>query len=509
MAEQQNQQDIQAGPKADSPAKAEAAQGKGVGALIRRLRGGAGHSLKSLDPNRKLMQLRTFIREFRFTKPVIIRCIIALAGAVVTLIGILIGFIAFFLDSRSRDLQNAPPLPVREEPLPPAGSNLSGPEQERFNQLFHSFSVLAEEAFLRNLGLEDADGSGSIERGTGEGYETFIQKYGNADQGFWVNTILQGAGDGLLEEAEIVNHYYLHIRYNFPDETGRVEAALREAVRKRDLPLVWMDDRSGTALKAAQAVFQKDRIPWPSGPVREDDAARLYQQLLRGLRIRGLAGDPGATGYYQLPDFTRYRAGYCFEAAQFGFWFFSLLKINALPATAMLSPTVKHQVIKFINTGGILDYFGAADPYRIPENQWRIDNPLQSLGAYYSAEAQKQRRRRNAAALYEQAVSYNKYNLTYLCSLLNTKAEDPKPNYPELIAIGEFALQNVDIQGLMLSRDIEADQIRANLELILSILIQSYSGVKDRRGFDAAARLLNEHFYNDEQVQPFLNQYRF
>ncbi|MDR1453769.1 MAG: hypothetical protein LBJ25_07350, partial [Candidatus Margulisbacteria bacterium] len=63
-----------------------------------------------------------------------------------------------------------------------------------FSLKLNSFSPLAEKAFLPNLGLNDRNRNGTIDRGAGEGYEEFAAKYGEADTGFAINGIVQGAG---------------------------------------------------------------------------------------------------------------------------------------------------------------------------------------------------------------------------------------------------------------------------------------------------------------------------
>ena len=105
-----------------------------------------------------------------------------------------------------------------------------------------SFSPL-EQIYNRNLGLEDKNNNGTIDKGAGEGYEEFITKYGNADRGFFINGIVQGAGNGKLEINEIVNHYYdvIRINPNFTAETEAIDREVERYLRDNNVADVWLD----------------------------------------------------------------------------------------------------------------------------------------------------------------------------------------------------------------------------------------------------------------------------
>ncbi|MDR2429179.1 MAG: hypothetical protein LBD62_05165, partial [Candidatus Margulisbacteria bacterium] len=139
------------------------------------------------------------------------------------------------------------------------------------------FSPIAQAAFLRNLGLEDKNRNGVIDRGAGEGYEGFIARYGNADTGFFINGITQGAGNGKLEENEIINHYYLNIRFKNSAETEAVESEVSAYIYANNIPLVWQDDERGTALNAVNRVLGEG---WNEKVVTEDEAARMFRQVI-------------------------------------------------------------------------------------------------------------------------------------------------------------------------------------------------------------------------------------
>ncbi|MDR2431600.1 MAG: hypothetical protein LBD99_05050 [Candidatus Margulisbacteria bacterium] len=364
------------------------------------------------------------------------------------------------------------------------------------------FSPLARKAFLPHLGLEDKNGNGAIDRGAGEGYEQFIARYGNADIGFFINGVIQGANNGRLEENEIVNHYYINIRFKnpFQIETNNVERDLTAEIRRSGLPLVWLDN-GGTAMNAVNRILGagwRDRTP------SEDEAIRMFQRVINTLNIRGLSGDPNNTGYYTLPEFLNRRTGYCFEIAQFGFWFFSQLRVNAITVTTALKPDLVHAVIKLFNPPKVFDYINISTLYETSISQWSNFNPIQSIGEYYAAGTIRSHSLHNA----EKATIYNKYNIPTVAVLMDKYLDQLNPDYNEIIAIGEFILENISIEDIAYSKNLRNNEINDNLERILADLIISYSTTKNRRGFNKIASLLNRYFSNDPSIRPFIEKYR-
>jgi len=217
------------------------------------------------------------------------------------------------------------------------------PASVPISRQIRSFSPMAQ-IYLTYLGLEDRNGNGVIDRSEGEGYEGFIEKYGNADVGFYLNGITQGAQNGRLEENEILNHYYLNIRFKpeFETETAAIEYAVKSYVHANKLPLVWLDDRQSTVMRAVSLILG---IGWQDKKVSESAAVEMWKQVTYSMDFEGLPSDPDKTGYCLLPEFINRKRGYCFEIAEFGFWFFSQLKINALVVTTALSPGLIHAVI--------------------------------------------------------------------------------------------------------------------------------------------------------------------
>jgi len=130
------------------------------------------------------------------------------------------------------------------------------PAPASISQQLRSFSPMAQ-IYLKHLGLADRNSNGVIDKGENEGYEVFTAKYGNADVGFHANRVLCGANNGKLEEPEIVNHYFLNIRFAaaFERETAAIEDEVKKFVYTHDLPLVWMDDEQGTVMKAVNRIL--------------------------------------------------------------------------------------------------------------------------------------------------------------------------------------------------------------------------------------------------------------
>jgi len=155
----------------------------------------------------------------------------------------------------------------------------------------YSFSPLAQ-VYLNNLGLADRNGNGVIDRGAAEGYEEFTAKYGNADTGFHANFVLCGEADGKLEEPEIINYYYLTIRFkpDFDEETAAIESEVSAYIYANDMPLVWLDDEQGTVMNAVNTALGEG---WDRQEVTENEAVALFNRAMRGMRIVGAHGRSG------------------------------------------------------------------------------------------------------------------------------------------------------------------------------------------------------------------------
>jgi hypothetical protein len=370
------------------------------------------------------------------------------------------------------------------------------------------FSPLAREAFLKNLGLEDKNRDGVIERGAGEGYEQFTAKYGNADTGFFINGITQGANNGRLEENEIINHYYLNIRFKAPAETKTIENEVSAYIYANNIPLVWQDDRQGTVKRTVNAILGAD---WSTRKVTEADAVELFYRTLNNLNIYGLSGSAALRhSYYQMPDFIRYKTGVCFEAAQFGFWFFSQLGINSINTETYLTESFLHVVTKLSDSNKAIDYFGSSLKYNVPANRWKIFNPLQEISDYYLVQAKKGG---NFARLqyFQQAAVYNKYDVNTVGFLMKSCIEySAVPNYQEVISLGEFILQNINMEDVFSTESgWEITDTRNDIKTVLCLLIESYSAVKDRQKFSRIVGLLNRYFPKDSFAQKYIDYYKF
>jgi len=343
------------------------------------------------------------------------------------------------------------------------------------SKYLYSFSPLAE-IIIRNLGMEDKNANGVIDKGANEGYEGFIEKYGTGDTlekkeksidgGFYANYVLYGDYNFRLEENEIVNYYYLNIRFKYPEETAIIDKEIKTYIYANNLPLVWLDDEKSTVMEAVTKVLGEG---WNEKQVTEDEAINLLNRAIKGLKITGRQGIPSNNnGYYTLPELIKNKKGYCFEVALFGFWLFSELKINSVSAWAWLTSSLLHDVLR-LNSGRIIDYFNSSKPYNIPVGRWQIANPLQCLAEYYKSEAEKNNK--NSTQLFEQAAFYDKYNVNNIALLMYEYYNVNKPDYTEIIAIGEFILKNIDQEKIKTSGHNEA---KHNLKSIHSILEACY-----------------------------------
>ena len=366
------------------------------------------------------------------------------------------------------------------------------------------FSPLAQ-VYLNNLGLADRNGNGVIDRGTGEGYEEFTAKYGNADTGFHANFVLCGEADGKLEEPEIINYYYLTIRFkpDFDEETAAIESEVSAYIYANDIPLAWLDDEQGTVMNAVNTALGEG---WNRQELTENEAVALFNRAMRGMRIVGRTGDPDNNGgYYTLPEFVTRKAGYCVEAAQFGFWFFSQLKLNSVSVDADLTSSISHMVVK-LSSGRIVDYFGSSRRYNVPAGRWHITNPLQSLGYYYEWKVNTS----NRLTMCEQAVLYDKYRAYNIGILMSTYHNSSAHFYADsIIELGEYFLANNNIDKILTARHLSASLVKAQVKSVLLGLLAGYSITGNRTGFENIEAILGKYYRGDNDVRRYVENYRY
>jgi hypothetical protein len=218
------------------------------------------------------------------------------------------------------------------------------------------------------------------------------------------------------------------------------------------------------------------------------------------MRIRGRTGDPAKTGYYTLPEFVTKKSGYCFEIAQFGFWFFSELGINSVSAQAALTSSIQHEVIK-LASGKLVDYSRSSQKYRVPNNRWSVENPIQILALNYDTLAEQENPSVN---LMEKIVIYDKYDLSYAVNLMYAEYSNGSSDYQKIISLGEFVLQNIDIEKIIKANHPNAAKIKGWLKAMLLMLGTSYFTVNDRNGVQDIQKIFNQYFKPDKDVQQFL-----
>ena len=364
----------------------------------------------------------------------------------------------------------------------------------------YSFSPMAH-VYLNNLGLADTNNNGVIDRGATEGYEEFIAKYGNADIGFHANYVLRGEADGKLEEPEIINYYYLTIRFKpeFEKETAAIESEVSAYIYANNMPLVWLDDEQGTVMNAVNTALGEG---WNRQGLTESEAIALFNSAMSRMRIMGRLGDPRNGGYYTLPEFVTNKAGYCVEVAQFGFWFFSQLKINSILAEADLTSTLSHEVVK-LSSGRIVDYFGSGRRYNVPADRWYFSNPLQEFALHYKMKEN----RSNRQIMREQTALFDKYRLNNI-EMLMSFYDGNRATSSNVIELGEFFLANYDIARILQARHLHSSLVRHHISVILMLLLKNYSLTGNRAGFENVAALLGNYYRGDNEVKDYVEYYR-
>jgi len=111
------------------------------------------------------------------------------------------------------------------------------------------------------MDLTDKNSNGYIEQG--EGLKNFTVKYGNADRGqvniFGNNT---EANDGKLSEKEILDYYYLNIRFK-DDITEEIETALEDYLLANNIFPSWIDqDLNSTGVGDIEESLPELLKPW-------------------------------------------------------------------------------------------------------------------------------------------------------------------------------------------------------------------------------------------------------
>jgi len=370
-------------------------------------------------------------------------------------------------------------------------------------QQLYSFSPMAQ-IYLKHLGLADKNSNGVIENGAGEGYEAFTAKYGNADVGFYANRVLCGADNGKLEENEIINYYYLNIRFapEFMDETTAIENEIKTYSYANNIPLVWLDDEQGTVMNAVNSVLGEG---WNEGEVTENEAVRMFNRTISGLGIVGRKGTPSSNGgYYTLPELVNNKSGYCVEVAQFGFWFFSQLKINAVMAGTAVSSSILHEIVK-LKSGRLVDYFGSGIRNNVANDSWHITNPLQAMGLYWWVKG----RFLADITMIEQSVFYDKYSLDNVGELMSYYFNISNENYTDIvIGLGEFFLQHNDIDKILKAKYRMLSMLKEKAKGILLMLLVSYYNNYNTNDNNRIALLMQKHYAKDAEVKKYLNDYR-
>jgi hypothetical protein len=234
---------------------------------------------------------------------------------------------------------------------------------------------------------------------------------------------------------------------------------------------------------------------WNEQEVTENEAIQMFNRTMRGLNIRGRTTRAANTGYYTLPEFINRQAGYCFEVAQFGFWFFSELKVNSIPLRGALTSNSAHEIIEIPRIGRSIDYFGSSNRYQ--NINWGVLNPIQSIGSYYSVSAKEK----------HLAIMYDKYNIYFSYLAMNSMINSNAPNYKEIIILGNFILQNMEAEKLINSVDLFSSYIINYLKHICIFMLKSCGIDADLNSFRNIEDFCNRYFSQDKSIKEFIDYY--
>lgn len=370
-----------------------------------------------------------------------------------------------------------------------------------------SFSPLAP-VFLNSLGLEDRNGNGTIDKAGEEGYEQFVAKYGDADMGYETHFGLsQGLADGRLDEKEIVDFYYLNIRYVFPQETALIETELAEAIRHSGIYSAWLDD--GTIKAALEQV--SPGLFWPEREL-PNALAKLYLAVAKSSPY-WRTDDLQEAGYATLPEAVRTKKYTCYEATLLAFWFTSELRVRSIPAFVSLGGTTLHQFLYVPETAQSMDLTGVLAARRVDTSEMRYENPVQMIGQYYSVLSGLRENSGTAQEIeyLEKALQYQKNNddiaLTLMYCYLYPKDKASR-DFTKAAALGEFILKHVDFEQLTTGKVVVPEYLKKSAAELLCYLIHCYSALQDKARYLEVVGLANKYFSKDTEVQRYLGVFK-
>ena len=378
-------------------------------------------------------------------------------------------------------------------------------------KLLHGFSPLAP-VFLKNLGLKDKNGNGTIDKGAGEGYEQFVAKYGDADVGYATGAgYSYGGEDGSLDEKEIEDFYYRSIRFVKSEETQVIEQTLAAEIHQAGIPLLWLDDSNQTVLTEVKMALKKEGIVWPEQPVSLAEATELLQKTITALHMSWQIPE-GANR--TLSDIVSQKKADCFEISQFGFWFFSQLQFRSIPSSVRLTESFLHQVLLLPDTGCRIDSTGVISAYTINSALWMEKNPIENIGEYYSALAELPDNRDTVRErdYLERSLQYEKHNTDNIVLLMYVYLNPPDktgPRYQDVIALGKYLLSRTDLEKIASGKTPSVLREKHNAGVVISYLLKSYGLLHDRDGFDKMTVLAKKYFNADSQVKKNIEQYNF
>jgi len=399
---------------------------------------------------------------------------------------------------------------------------------------FRQFSGLTN-ALANPLGLNDRNLNGVIDpcksRGCDcgeeneeegcEGFNRFVNTYGQGtsfeerlnsiDKGFHANGVTVGARDGIIQEHELWN-FLLQIQFIDSEDFADIQKTVKEEINAyastNNIP--WLGERD-TAMTAVTRILGEG---WNEREVDENEARRMFRQVMQELGIIGRTGLPSRHGGYNtLSEFINRRSGYCFEVAQFGVWFFSELRINSVVVQGALNASTLHDAVRIgeldglersqrLNSRQLMDWFGSSNGRNV---NWYTMNTPQTLGTFYRIQGNALGDR----SMYEQAVLYDKYSLDNVGRLIDSYFNNSfPPEYTNIIDVGEFFLENNNIDQILSARHPTSANVRNQVRGMLIMLLVSYSETNNKSGFDRMAVLLKKHFANDTEVNNYLNIYR-
>jgi len=366
--------------------------------------------------------------------------------------------------------------------------------------------LAVENIFLRNLSLVDKNQNGSIDRYQQEGYEEFTAKYGNSDNGYLNYAgIMISENDGQLTPKEIIDHYYLNIRFNDTALTEQIDSSFQEyclnnSIQNGLIADLDLKEYLSEMLTARGIDLQKDII--------ELDSTNEILSAIRNAYRSFSFSQPTDTRYtLDLSGALMENTANCIQISLFGHLLLSEAGINSIyKTTSFTDPSyldrVKLHLFLYIpEMESDLDLTGTINKPGFDPGYIEFVNPVEMIALYLASAARTVNDPERSIELYKEAYQYSQ-DESYLYNISTYYLE-----------LGQFSRAIETLKQLL-------DNYRQNSQIVLpdennlarEVLLRSFQSLcnayileYDFEGFEQTYNELSQVFANEADGQQLID----